>query len=105
MSLDRRVYWLGVAVPFGGVHTVRAVWGHLGDRMATNRDSDHLGVGYEYALDKQTDLYAYYAQVSNKNGGQNSLCAGGTCQGYDKDTNLPANFTPKSLMLGGRYRF
>ncbi len=105
VSLDRQVYWLGVAVPFGGVHTVRGVYGHLNDKMSTDRDSTHLGVGYEYALDKQTDLYAYYAQVSNKNGGQNSLCSGGTCQGYDKDTNLPANFTPKSLMLGGRYRF
>ena len=105
VSLDRRVYWLGVAVPFRDVHTVRAVYAHLDDKMATNRDSDHFGVGYEYALDKQTDLYAYYAQVTNKNGGQNSLCSGGTCQGYDKDTNLPANFTPKSLMLGGRYRF
>lgn len=106
VSLDRQVCWLGVAVPFGGVHTVRRVYGHLNDKMSTDRDSTHLGVGYEYALDKQTDLYAYYAQVSNKNGGQNSLCSGGTCRGYDKDTNLPANFTPKSsLMLGGRYRF
>ena len=51
------------------------------------------------------DVLAYYAQVSNQNGGKNSLCAGGTCQGYDGDTNLPANFTPKSLMMGARYRF
>jgi predicted porin len=105
VGLDRTVYWLGVAVPFKDVHTVRAVYGHLNDKMTTNRDSDHLGLGYEYKLDKETDLYAYYATVTNKNGGQNSLCAGGTCQGYDKDTNLPANFSPKSLMLGGRYRF
>lgn len=104
-TLDRDVWWLGVAVPFRDVHTVRAVYGHLNDKLATNRDSDHVGVGYEYALDSQTDLYAYYAQVTNQNGGQNSLCAGGTCQGYDKDTNLPINFTPKSLMLGARYRF
>ncbi len=103
--INRSVYWLGVAVPFAGKHTVRAVYGHLNDKTSFNRDSDHFGLGYEYALDKQTDLYAYYAQVSNKNGGQNSLCAGGTCQGYDRDTNLPPNFTPKSLMLGGRYRF
>lgn len=105
VSLDRRVYWLGVSVPVGEVHTLRAVYAHLDDKLATNRDSTHLGFGYEYALDKQTDLYAYYAQVTNKNGGTNSLCAGGTCQGYDSGTNLPANFTPKSLMLGGRYRF
>lgn len=104
-ALDRNVWWLGVAVPFKEVHTVRAVYGHLDDKMSTDRDSTHLGAGYEYKLDKETDLYAYYATVSNKNGGQNSLCAGGTCQGYDKDTNLPANFSPKSLMLGGRYRF
>ena len=89
----------------GEVHTVRAVYGQLNDRMPTNRDSDHIGVGYEYALDKQTDLYAYYAQVTNQNGGKNSLCAGGSCQGFDGDTNLPADFTPKSLMLGARYRF
>lgn len=104
-TLDRQVWWLGVAVPFGGAHTVRAVYSHLNDRMSTDRDSDHIGLGYEYALDKETDLYAYYAQVTNKNGGKNSLCAGGTCQGFDGDTNLPANFTPKSLMLGARYRF
>lgn len=104
-KLDRRVWWLGLSVPLKEVHTLRAVYGHLDDRMSTDRDSDHFGLGYEYALDKQTDLYAYYAQVSNKNGGKNSLCAGGTCQGFDGDTNLPANFTPKSLMLGARYRF
>lgn len=104
-SLDRRIWWLGVSVPFRDVHTIRAVYGHLDDRMPTNRDSNHIGLGYEYALDKQTDLYAFYAQVTNQNGGTNSLCAGGTCQGFDGDTNLPPNFTPKSLMLGARYRF
>lgn len=103
--LDRDVWWLGASVPVAPRHTLRAVYGHLDDKLATNRDSDHYGVGYEFALDKQTDLYAYYAQVSNQNGGTNSLCAGGTCQGYDKDSGLPANFTPKSLMLGARYRF
>jgi predicted porin len=104
-TLDRNVWWVGAAVPFQNKHTVRAVYGHLDDRLATNRDSNHVGVGYEYALDKETDLYAYYARVTNQNGGQNSLCAGGTCQGFDSATNLPANYTPKSLMLGGRYRF
>lgn len=104
-TLDRAVWWMGVSVPFKEAHTFRAVYGHLDDKLATNQDSTHIGLGYEYALDKETDLYAYYARVSNKNGGQNSLCAGGTCQGYDKDTNLPANFSPRSLMLGGRYRF
>lgn len=103
--LDRDVWWLGASVPVAPRHTLRAVYSHLDDKLATNRDSDHYGFGYEFALDKQTDLYAYYAQVSNQNGGTNSLCAGGTCQGYDKDSGLPANFTPKSLMLGARYRF
>ena len=105
MSLDRNVWWLGAAVPLADRHTVRAVYGHLDDRMSTDRDSDHFGVGYEFALDKQTNLYAYYAQVSNQNGGRNSLCAGGTCQGYDSDSGLPADFTPQSLMLGARYKF
>lgn len=104
-SLDRNVWWLGVSAPLAPNHTVRAVYGHLNDKLATDRDSDHIGVGYEYALDTQTDLYAYYARVTNQNGGQNSLCAGGTCQGFDSATNLPANFTPTSLMLGARYRF
>ncbi len=104
-SLDRTVWWLGVSAPLATQHTVRAVYGHLDDKLATNRDSGHIGLGYEYALDKATDLYAYYARVTNQNGGQNSLCAGGTCQGFDKDTNLPPNFSPRSLMFGGRYRF
>ena len=104
-TLDRNVWWLGASMPFAERHTVRFVYGHLDDRMTKNQDSDHFGAGYEFALDKQTDLYAFYAQVSNQNGGQNSLCAGGTCQGYDKDSGLPANYTPKSLMLGARYRF
>ena len=104
-SLDRNVWWLGAAMPFMDRHTLRAVYGHLDDRLSTDRDSDHYGAGYEFALDKQTDLYVYYAKVTNKNGGQNSLCAGGTCQGYDKDSGLPPNFSPSSLMLGGRYRF
>lgn len=104
-SLDRNVWWLGASMPIADRHTVRAVYGHLDDRMSTDRDSDHYGIGYEFALDKQTDLYAYYAKVTNQNGGQNSLCAGGTCQGYDADSGLPANYSPSSLMLGARYRF
>lgn len=104
-SLDRAIWWLGLAVPFAERHTVRGVYAHLDDRLSTNRDSDHIGAGYEFALDKQTDLYAYYARVSNQNGGTNSLCAGGTCQGYDSSSGLPANFTPRSLMMGARYRF
>ena len=104
-TLDRNVWWLGASVPFLDRHTLRAVYGHLDDRTSKNQDSDHFGAGYEFALDKQTDLYAYYATVTNQNGGQNSLCAGGTCQGYDKDSGLPANYSPKSLMLGARYRF
>lgn len=103
-SLDRRVAWAGASVPFGP-HTLRAVVAKLDDRLATNQDSTHLGFGYEYAFDSQLDVYAYYARVSNQNGGQNSLCAGGTCQGFDKDAGLPVNFTPKSLMAGMRYRF
>lgn len=104
-TLDRNIWWLGVAVPFQNKHTVRAVYARLDDRLATNRDSTHIGAGYEYALDKETDLYAYYARVSNQNGGTNSLCAGGTCQGFDSGSGLPANFSPKSLMMGARYRF
>lgn len=104
-TLERDVWWLGAAVPFAGRHTVRAVYAHLDDRLSTDRDSDHYGVGYEFALDKQTEVYAYYAKVSNQNGGQNSLCAGGTCQGYDSSSGLPANFSPSSLMMGIRYRF
>lgn len=104
-TLDRNIWWLGLAVPFQNKHTVRAVYAHLDDRLATDRDSTHIGAGYEYALDKDTDLYAYYARVSNQNGGTNSLCAGGTCQGFDSGSGLPANFSPKSLMMGARYRF
>jgi len=104
-TLDRNVWWLGAAVPFLERHTLRAVYGHLDDLTSKNQDSEHFGAGYEFALDKQTDLYAYYATVNNQNGGQNSLCAGGSCQGYDKDSGLPPNYSPKSLMLGARYRF
>ncbi|MBL8481332.1 MAG: porin [Rhodocyclaceae bacterium] len=103
--LDRDIWWLGASVPFKERHTVRAVLGHLDDRRSTDRDSTHYGLGYEYALDEKTDIYAYYARVTNKNGGTNSLCAGGTCQGYDSSSGLPANFSPRSLMMGGRYRF
>jgi predicted porin len=104
-TLDRNIWWLGTSLPFAERHTARFVYAHLDDLTSKNQDSDHFGAGYEFGLDKQTDLYAYYATVSNQNGGQNSLCAGGTCQGYDKDSGLPPNYSPKSLMLGARYRF
>ncbi|MBS1197166.1 MAG: porin [Proteobacteria bacterium] len=104
-SLDQHAWWLGVSVPFRDVHTFRAVFSHLNDRMATNRDSNHIGLGYEYMLDKETDLYVYYASVTNKNGGTNSIYAGGGNLGFDGTANLPINYTPKSLMLGARYRF
>ncbi|MEI7430273.1 MAG: porin [Betaproteobacteria bacterium] len=101
VSADKTVYWLGLVVPFADVHTVRTTFAQLNDKLATNKDSNHFGVGYEYKLDKETDVYAHYALTTNKNGGTNAPCAGGVCQGYD----AVANFTPKVLMMGGRYRF
>lgn len=104
-SLDQHAWWIGVSVPFRSVHTFRAVFSHLNDKMATNRDSNHIGLGYEYMLDKETDLYIYYARVTNKNGGTNSLYAGGGNLGFDGTANLPVNYTPQALMLGARYKF
>lgn len=100
-SMKADVWWLGFTVPFGGTHLLRAVYGRLNDRLATDRDSTHRGLGYEYALDPQTRLYAHYATVSNQNGSTNSLCIGGSCQGYS----VTPNISPRSLMFGTQYRF
>ena len=100
-SMKADVWWLGLTVPFNKVHLLRAVYGRLDDKLATNRDSIHKGLGYEYLLDAQTKVYAFYATVSNQNGGTNSLCIGGSCQGFS----VAPDVSPKSLMFGTQYRF
>ena len=100
-SMKADVWWLGFTVPFSNVHLLRAVYGRFDDKLAANRDSTHIGLGYEYRLDSQAKLYAHYATVSNQNGGTNSLCIGGSCQGYS----VAPNIAPRSLMFGTQYRF
>lgn len=106
-TLDNAIYWLGVSVPFWDKHTFRAVYANLDERLARDRDSSQFGLGYEYAFDKQTDFYAYWARVTNQNGGGNTLLAGGHGQGFGRPGDMPVtiDFTPQAYMAGVRYRF
>lgn len=63
-TLNNNIYWLGVSVPFMNKHTFKAVYAKLDERLAQDRDSTQIGLGYEYALDKQTDLYEFWARAT-----------------------------------------
>ena len=63
------------------------------DRVANN-DANQFGLGYTYALSKQTNLYAAYARISNKNRAS-----------YTVGNNSEAGTGDKAINLGVRVIF
>ena len=98
-TADQNAWNVGVAVPFGP-HTITAQYIRLKDKVATSADYRQLGVSYEYALSKRTNLYASYAKGDNDSG------AAYTLQGASSNDIYPTvGYDPSSLMLGMRHRF
>lgn len=73
--VDFRVQTLGVSVPMG-VHSIKLAYNVLNDRLATNMDGKHTGIGYAYAMSKRTTLFANYGHVSSDNGANYVLLPG-----------------------------
>ena len=67
-SADNNDMLVGVTIPFGVVHTIRASYVRKNDRTALNQDASQAAAGYFYALSKRTDLYAVYSHIHNSNG-------------------------------------
>jgi len=57
----------GVTVPVAGGN-VMASYIHHNDRTGADKDSNQIGVGYNYPLSKRTAVYAAFARIENHNG-------------------------------------
>jgi predicted porin len=100
---DRNKYTLGAAAKVGGSGTVKAQYARAGD-LNGNADSgaNQWAVGYDYAWDKNTTLYAAYARTNND--------AGAAYSAYDwghGDHGVPAITAgnPHAFSLGIVYKF
>ena len=64
-SSKTRDFLIGLSVPIEK-HTFLFSYINKDDRVANN-DANQVAIGYTYALSKQTNLYAAYARINNKN--------------------------------------
>ena len=64
-STKTRDLLIGARIPFEK-HAFLISYISKDDRVSNN-DADQVGLGYTYALSKQTNLYAAYARINNKN--------------------------------------
>jgi predicted porin len=91
-SSKTRDFLIGLSVPVEK-HTFLFSYINKDDRVANN-DANQVAIGYTYALSKQTNLYAAYARINNKN--QASYTVGNNSEPGSGD---------KALNLGVRVLF
>lgn len=103
-NADRDKYTLGAAVKLGGSGTVKAQYTKADDLDNTsNTSASQWAVGYDYAWDKSTTLYAAYASTDND--------AGASYTSYDYghgDQGVPAlalGSSPSVISVGVVYKF
>jgi predicted porin len=96
-AVDRRNWHVGAVYSFGGVHSLRALYGVADDRTAANVDFKNWQLGYQYDFSRRTNAYLAAGQVNNgANAAVTTLAALGT---YAKGA------TARSLILGIRHTF
>lgn len=66
-TLDTTDLMAGVSVPMG-LHSVMVSYISKDDKASTNRDASQWALAYTYLLSKRTNLYASWADITNKNG-------------------------------------
>jgi predicted porin len=91
-SSKTRDFLIGARIPFEK-HAFLISYINKDDRVANN-DANQFGLGYTYALSKQTNLYAAYARISNKNRAS-----------YTVGNNSEAGTGDKAINLGVRVIF
>lgn len=98
---DVSVYGLGGAFQTGD-HTIKAQYYAADDYGDTsNSGASLIAVGYDYALDKSTKVYAAYAAVSN-DGNASYTAFGG---GHGENPTVAAGRDPSAFSVGMVYKF
>lgn len=86
--IDRDTWMIGVTVPIGKA-SILASYNDLDDGTDANQDAHQWAIGAVYPFSKRTDVYAAYADVSNKNGGMYSAGdAGNDGRGYQQGAQI-----------------
>ncbi len=88
---DQKTYGVGAAYTFLGANTIKAQYYKAADVSGTTGTGANMwALGYDYALSKQTNVYAMYAQSSNGSNATYSIMSAGTGHGgaYPENTNL-----------------
>lgn len=101
---DRTKYTLGAAFKLGGVGVIKAQYARAGKLSGTsNSAANQWAIGFDYAWDKNTTLYAAYAQTKN------NAAARYTSYDYGHgDQGVPGlglGSNPKALSAGLVYKF
>jgi predicted porin len=96
-AVDRHNWHVGALYTFGGLHTLRVLYGSADSRTSTNVDFKNWQLGYQYDFSKRTNGYLAVGQVNNgPNAAVTTLAALGT---YAKGA------TATSTVLGIRHNF
>ncbi len=82
-----KAYGVGAAYTFLGANTIKAQY-YKADTISNtqNTGGDMWAVGYNYALSKQTSVYAAYAQTSNSSAAMYTIMNGGHDNKYPMGT-------------------
>ena len=99
VSVDQKIYTVGVTVPFDASNKILATYSNIKDSTrvsatsaATIGDAKQFALGYQYAFSKRTDLYAAFASTTQD---ANSQKVGAAVKGADV----------KELTFGVRHQF
>ncbi len=99
-GVDRDHLYIGASAKVGAQGTAKLQWA-TSDGDGANSDATQIAIGYDYAWDKHTTLFANYAKMDNDSGVMFSVNGKGH---GDKVVPL-AGDDPSALSLGIVYKF
>lgn len=99
-TIKADVYSLGAHYHIGAGRLMAGI-SRLNDKKTTNSDATLYGLGYDHFLSKRTDVYVFFAHVSNQNTGQYALGGAGYSGGFTSQPGRNGN----ALQLGIRHKF
>lgn len=96
-KVDRLGWTITAFAPLAPNQVIRALYGRMSNRAASQRDASTFQVGYQYSFSKRTSVYGAYGRVSNDALAATSLAGSvGT---------FAAGSTPKSVIAGVLHTF
>jgi GBP family porin len=99
-TINGNVFTLGAHYRIGAGRIMAGV-SRVNDKKAANGDATLYGLGYDYNLSKQTDVYTVVSHVTNQNAAQYAIGGAGYSGGSTTQPGQDAN----ALQIGIRHKF